>query len=140
MSEERKNILGGDVSDTSRNFLEELNDANKTYNSIHTGIQKRKLEPDSTTHNYISIDCSSKKASEWTANRINNILPDYHITAITIRNESIMHNYYAKHVIKLEDILEGNLVYKLKEIVDTPLDEKLYEAWLILIHYDYPWN
>ena len=65
MSEARRNILTGDLTDSSRDLLQEINDASKIYNAIATTIQKRKLEPTSRTHTYISIDCVGKKENEW---------------------------------------------------------------------------
>jgi len=141
MDQERKDILGGDLSDKSRDFLKELEEQASDYNSICTVLQKRRIEPlNSHVHTYISVDCSSPKAQKWVVDRALNILPGFDVSELTVRNESIVHNYHADYVVTLEDIVEGRLVDKLKEFIDTPLDEKLYEAWLTLIHYDYPWN
>jgi hypothetical protein len=62
------------------------------------------------------------------------VMPDM----INVQNSSIILRYTAHLVITLEDVLEGNLIEKLTPFVDTPLDTRLYEAWLLLIKHDFP--
>jgi len=136
--EKRRTILGGDISDPTRDFFKEISEV--PYKAVCASIHKKMIERKTNIHTYISVDCIDTKAYEWCYNRMVNILPDFHTSGIRMKTDSVMHNYYSNHSIKVADILEGRMITKLQEIVDGPLDEKLYEAWLTLVHHDYPWN
>lgn len=137
---DRHQALLGDYMDASRSLLDEINSFEGKYKALYTYVPKRKIET-GKTHKYISIDCSSVKASNWVLERAQKMTPDVNdkITSISIMNFSIVNNYAADYVISLEDIIEGRLITKLKEFVDEPLDESLYNAWLSPTYHNFTW-
>lgn len=137
----RKQALVGNASHPSRNLLEEADALEGICKSLYTHTSKRKIEKTKVTkHTYISLDCSSEKASNWVFARSSKELNDDAITPKSIMNNSIVNNYHADHVITLEDILDGRLVEKLKEFITDPLDEDLYKAWMSPSYCNFKWD
>jgi hypothetical protein len=94
-------------------------------------------------HPYITIFTENYDLALWCANRYKNLnKPDVWENMTKINNDTIESyaqtiiqtcNYSVSHtdrVITLEDILSGNLLSRLSQYVNTPLNEKLYEEWL----------
>ena len=67
------------------------------------------------------------------------LVPDFVMPDIVqVQSSSIILRYTADLVVPLENILEGKLIEILTPFVDTPLDTRLYEAWLMLLKHDFP--
>jgi hypothetical protein len=111
-----------------------------TYKSLETYCQKIRIEPNTKKYSYITVDSSNQKATAWVINRMDNMYPSHRLTPITLKNSAVVNRYYSDLTLYLEDILEGKLIDKLKEYIDSPLDEKLYYAYLSLLLDDYPFN
>ena len=85
----------------------------------------------------ILIDDSEYKYAKWCMERCHTIQPKYHPPfneeAIQFR---IHHTKAAKKygqinkVIPMKDILEGRLIEKLQQWIDTPLNTEIYNHWL----------
>lgn len=113
------------------------------FKSLQTNLEKRHIEPKSkklmTGFKYIYVDPSSEKALSWINTRMEVLVPDFIMPDMqAVQNTSIILRYTSDLVITIEDILEGKLIEKLTPFVDTPLDTRLYEAWLLLVKHDFP--
>jgi len=114
---------------------------NSEYKSLETYYQKIKIEPSDKKYFYITVDNTSEKALNWTYNRTKSLFPEHGLSSpAKLRNNNLINMYYADKIIKLEDILDGKLIDILKEFIDTPLDERLYNTYLSLLLEDYPFD
>ncbi len=85
----------------------------------------------------ILIDDSDYKYAKWCMERCHTILPQFHppFNEETVRFR-IHHVKAAKKygqinkIISMQDILEGRLIEKLQQWIDTPLNTELYNHWL----------
>ena len=85
----------------------------------------------------ILIDDSEYKYAKWCMERCHIMLPKFHPPfneeALQCRIDNVkLAKKYGKinKVIPMKDILEGKLIEKLQQCIDTPLDTKLYNHWL----------
>jgi hypothetical protein len=135
--EESRNILKkNSLKDVT---ISDLIDASP-YKALETYQHKIDIEFSTRKYSYITVDSSSEKACNWMINRLDSVYPAHGAMPIKLKSSNIVNNYYADHIIKLEDILEGKLIEKLQSFIDTPLDEKLYRTYLSLLLEDYPFN
>lgn len=84
-------------------------------------------------HNYIFIDCSTDLAANWCRARLDKhdfLLDDPTTMPGYIKAVAAYIAPISAKTIKLEDILDGNLITILKQWVDSPLNEDIYHAWL----------
>ena len=87
----------------------------------------------------IVIDDTDDEYNKWGMNRCYTILPKYHPPLneeeLIRRNKRInlAKTYNNSKVIPLKDILEGRLITKLQEFIDTPLNTEIYNYWLSTI-------
>ena len=142
-TDEREELNNGTVSPYSEGTLEIAKSIATNFKSLQTNLEKRHIEPKSkkvvTGFKYIFVDPSSEKALSWINTRMQVLVPDFTMPSmVQVQNSSIILRYPADLVITLEDILEGKLIEKLTPFVDTPLDTRLYEAWLLLVKHDFP--
>ena len=144
-SEERE-YLNGAVDPTSpEDFYDTVKKLELSFKSIQTTLEKRHIEPKEkrkiAEFKYIFVDPTSEKATAWIDARMQVLIQDFLITDFKqTYSRSVISRYSADLVITVDDILEGKLIDKLTPFVDTPLDTRLYEAWLSLIKYDFPFN
>ena len=112
------------------------------YLVLESKFHKFKIEPNNKVkkHFYISVEVMNDRECNWVQHRLDTIWPGHNISISNLKNFSIINRYYADYVINLEDILEGRLIDKLKEIIDTPLDDALYETWLALLTSQFPFD
>jgi hypothetical protein len=114
----------------------------QTFKSAQTYYNPIKIGSKDTPYRFIYIDAfSTEKEIEWLRNR--NAQLNVNFTAETISRESkeaVIQKYFAHHIIKLSDILEGNLIEVLTPIVsaDIELDDRLYQTYLQLLTEDFP--
>lgn len=95
----------------------------------------------SERHNIILVTSKTRRACEIAASRFFVLVtPEMLKEIYNVSTESELADYYetCSHKfeqidapkIYLEDILDGRLLEKLSNIVDTPLNEKIYNKWL----------
>jgi hypothetical protein len=140
---DRELLNDGTIGPYSDEALEIAKSIATKFKSLQTNLEKRHIEPKSkkvvTGFKYIFVDPSSEKALSWINTRMQVLVPDFTMPSMgQVQNSSIILRYPADLVITLEDILEGKLIEKLTPFVDTPLDTRLYEAWLSLVKHDFP--
>ncbi len=141
---DEREILNGSVDpSTPEDFFAMAKSIEPKFKSIQSNLEKRHLEPKSKKivpeFKYIYVDPSSEKSMSWINNRLQCLTTEYIMPdKQAVRNASIILQYTADLVITVEEILEGKLIEKLETIVDTPLDKRLYEAWLMLLKHDFP--
>lgn len=128
---------------TYDNPLSIIESLENKYKSLPSLLRPRKIEADmkAKKYTYIFVDMSSAEAIDWTKQRmlLEGSMPEIFEERI-IRNEAVVCRHYSDYTITLDDILDGKLIEILSTIVDTPLDEKLYQSWLTLVKYDVPWD
>ena len=85
----------------------------------------------------ILIDDSEYKYAKWCMERCHTILPQFHPpfneAELKLRIHQVnMSKKYGKinKIIPLKDVLEGRLIEKLQQWIDTPLNTELYNRWL----------
>jgi hypothetical protein len=137
---EGRDLLTGNLPTDGSDILDMI-DASP-YLVLESKFHKSKIEPNNRTkkYSYISIDVRSEKECNWVHNRLSTIWPSHEVSISNMKNFSIINHYYADYVIKLEDILEGRLIDKLKEFIDTPLDTDLYDTWCQLVLSEFPFD
>ncbi len=91
-------------------------------------------------HDFIFLLPNNIETIEWTIQRIQDILPDTneYLTLSFVTNIINFCKPHANKIIYVEDILEGKLIEKLKEFIQTPLNEEFYFAWLSRMKKVYP--
>lgn len=142
-TDEREKLNNGSVTPHSGESLEIAKSIEMNFKSLQTNLEKRHIEPKSkklvTGFKYIYVDPSSEKALSWINTRMQILTPEFTMPDMQqVQSSSVILRYTADLVITLEDVLEGHLLEKLKPFVDTPLDNRLYEAWLLLVRHDFP--
>ena len=94
----------------------------------------------------IVIDDTDIEYNKWGMDRGYKILPDHHPSIneqeLIDREERInlAKTYKNSKVISLKDILEGRLIIRLQQFIDTPLNTKIYNYWLSTIISKTPFN
>jgi hypothetical protein len=85
----------------------------------------------------ILIDDSDYKYAKWCMERCHTILPQYHPPFNEEMVQSRIHHVKAAKkygqitkIISMQDILEGRLIEKLQQWIDTPLNTEVYNHWL----------
>ena len=85
----------------------------------------------------ILIDDSEYKYAKWCMERCHIIQPNYHPPFNEEKIQFRIHHTKAakkygqiNKVIPMKDILEGRLIEKLQQWIDTPLNTELYNTWL----------
>jgi hypothetical protein len=131
-----KNLFFDGNNKTS--FLKELE---QTYMSVTTehDVSGIRHHVDMFDLQTIVIDDTDDEYNKWGMNRCYTILPKYHPMPneqeLIDREERInlAKTYKNSKVISLKDILEGRLITKLQEFIDTPLNTEIYNYWLSTI-------
>ena len=144
-SEEREYLNGAVDPTSSEDLYATVKNLELTFKTIQTTLEKRHIEPKEkrkiAEFKYIFVDPTSEKASAWINSRMQVLIQEFLVPDENqTRSRSVISRYSADLVITVDDILEGRLIEKLTPFVDTPLDTRLYEAWLSLIKYDFPFN
>lgn len=120
-----------------------LIELSKQYKSILTSSNYLRLEGKTKKHTYICVDpTGSQKEFDWVTSRVKHIAPEEKFILEYLNREIVINKYFSDHIIKLEDVVEGRLIEKLREFIpedELVLDEKLYEVYLSLLHYDFPY-
>ena len=75
-------------------------------------------------HEFIFIDSPSIEEAAWCAIRKKIYSPE------EIMEQCDVVRPHATHIIRLEDILNGKLISVLQQLIHTPLNEELYQAWI----------
>jgi hypothetical protein len=94
----------------------------------------------------IVIDDTDDEYNKWGMNRCYKIFPKDHPPLneeeLILRNKRIdlAKTYKNSKVISLKDILEGRLITRLQEFIDTPLNTEIYDYWLSTIIPQTPFN
>jgi hypothetical protein len=94
----------------------------------------------------IIIDDTDDEYNRWGMDRCYKIMPKHHPPPneeeILERRKRIdlAKTYKNSKVISLKDILEGRLITKLQEFIDTPLNTEIYDYWLSTIVTKTPFN
>jgi hypothetical protein len=109
------------------------------YNSISSQYSKIINQQD-VTNQYITVDVTDDYSLDWCIARLKILCPAKTFDKNNFKNEIVWHRDYADQIINLRDILSGNLISVLSDIVPTPLNEKLYQQWLTLINNKFPYN
>jgi hypothetical protein len=85
----------------------------------------------------ILIDTSEYKYAKWCIERCHTILPQFHPPLDEKTLQARIHAVKAakkygqiNKVIPMKDILEGRLIEKLQQWIDTPLNTEIYNNWL----------
>jgi len=88
----------------------------------------------------ILIDDSEYKYAKWCMERCHTILPRFHppFSDEEVKNRIRAVNTAKKYgkinkVIPFKDVLEGRLIEKLQQWIDTPLNTEIYNHWLTTI-------
>ena len=119
-------------------FLKELE---QTYMSVTTehDVSGIRHHVDMFDLQTIVIDDTDDEYNIWGMDRGYKILPNYHPSIneqdLIDRKERInlAKTYKNSKVISLKDILEGRLIIRLQEFIDTPLNTEIYNYWLSTI-------
>jgi hypothetical protein len=118
-------------------YINEMRDAG--YLSLPSHSFKYHLD---NKHQFILIDNSEDSVAEWVINRLNLLyghLPSrIRLTESDIKYEIQRASPHTDKIINLRDIIEGRLITKLKQWIDTPLNDDLYQQWLQVTNYYYP--
>jgi len=94
----------------------------------------------------IVIDDTDDEYNKWGMDRCYKIMPKYHPPpneeelSQRKRRINLAKTYKNSKVISLKDILEGRLITKLQEFIDTPLNTEIYDYWLSTIIPKTPFN
>jgi hypothetical protein len=94
----------------------------------------------------IVIDDTDDEYNKWGMNRCYKLMPKDHppLDEEEIFNRkkriNLAKTYKNSKVISLKDILEGRLITRLQEFIDTPLNTEIYDYWLSTILPKTPFN
>ena len=91
-------------------------------------------------HDYILIDCDDPNYIPWIQSRIEKIynVDNANDMPAQIKKFTMVTKPHTNKIIRVSDIVEGRLIQVLKQFVDTPLNEELYNKWLAMIHEKFP--
>lgn len=144
-TDEREVLNGPADPKSGDDFYQIVKNLENDFKSIQTTLEIRHIEPRVTRKtsefNYIFVDPTNEKCMSWINTRMQVLLEDFVMSDLqTVKSSSVISRYYADLIIPLEDVLEGRLIEKLEPFVDCSLDTRLYESWLTLINYDFPFK
>jgi hypothetical protein len=94
----------------------------------------------------IVIDDTDDEYNKWGMDRCYKIMPKYHPPPneeeLSQRKKRInfAKTYKNSKVISLKDIIEGRLITRLQEFIDTPLNTEIYDYWISTILPKTPFN
>ncbi len=94
-------------------------------------------------HDFILIDTSEDVDFEYCHNRVTNLVPNHHSRSLKERKKKLLPlinkaKEKTNKIIKLSDILNGNLLTVLKQWISTPLNEDIYEHFMSTKFYKMP--
>jgi hypothetical protein len=123
---------------TKTPFLKKLEQTYKSVTTEHDVAWLRHVA-NNVDLQTIVIDDTDDEYNKWGMDRCYKILPNYHPPIseqqLVDRKERInfAKTYKNSKVISLKDILEGRLITRLQEFIDTPLNTEIYDYWLSTI-------